>query len=49
MDIKIIILPPTGFMLGFQYFEPSKTQEQFNFCELNLYFAFIQIQLQWNE
>lgn len=49
MNINLIMLVPTGFMLGFQYFEPSKTQEKFNFNELNIYLAFIQIQIQWNE
>lgn len=49
MNINLIILAPTAFMLGFQYYEPSKTQEQFNFNELNIYLGIIQFQIQWNE
>ena len=49
MNINIIILAPTAFMLGFQYYEPSKTQEKFNFNELNIYLGIIQFQIQWNE
>ena len=49
MNINLIILAPTAFMLGFQYYEPSKTQEKFNFNELNIYLGIIQFQIQWNE
>jgi uncharacterized protein involved in cysteine biosynthesis len=49
MNINLIILAPTAFMLGFQYFEPSKTQAKFDFNELNIYLAFFQLQIQWNE
>lgn len=49
MNINLIILVPTGFLLGFQYFEPSKTQEKFNFNELNIYLGFFHLQIQWNE
>lgn len=49
MNINLIILVPTAFILGFQYFEPSKTQERFNFNELNIYLGFFHFQIQWNE
>ena len=44
MEINIILLTPDALMLGFQYHKPEKG---FEFTELNLYFAFFQLQFRW--